>query len=88
MDPRIPTADELNAMSAVAYRTVENRCRRAAHRQGLHLERSRSRDVRSVDYGTYHLINLATHTLEYWGLPGGYGLGLDDIAEVLWGPRQ
>jgi hypothetical protein len=35
----------------------ENRLRRMAERQGLRLEKSRRRDPRAVDYGTYRLIN-------------------------------
>lgn len=34
----------------------ENRLRRAAERQGLRLEKSRRRDPRAYDYGTYYLV--------------------------------
>jgi hypothetical protein len=38
-------------------KTLENRLRRAAERQGLTLTKSRRRDPRAVGYGTYTLID-------------------------------
>jgi hypothetical protein len=38
----------------------ENRLRRMADRQGLRLEKSRRRDVRAWDYGTWRLVNAQT----------------------------
>jgi hypothetical protein len=38
----------------------ENRLRRAADRQGLRLEKSRSRDPNAIDYGLYALIDVQT----------------------------
>ena len=35
----------------------ENRLRRMAERQGLRLVKSRRRDPRAIDYGTYMLVN-------------------------------
>ncbi|MDN5771128.1 MAG: hypothetical protein L0H24_09570 [Microlunatus sp.] len=60
-----------------------NRLRRAAQRQGLRLEKSRSRDPRAIGYGTYHLVNLATNTLEVYGNGHGFGLNLDEIETAL-----
>ena len=38
-------------------RVRENRLRRAAHRQGLQLVKSRRRDPRALGYGTYQLLD-------------------------------
>lgn len=38
----------------------ENRLRRMADRQGLFLQKSRRRDPRALDYGTYALIDQKT----------------------------
>jgi|tagenome__1003787_1003787.scaffolds.fasta_scaffold18399787_1 hypothetical protein len=81
-------AEQLNAMSEQEYRSYETRCRRAAERQGLRLERSRRRDPRAYDYGTYQLVDPNTNTLAAWGLESGYGLGLADIAEYLQGDTK
>ena len=40
----------------------ENRLRRMALRQGLHLRRSRRRDRLAIDYGVYWLIDPQTNT--------------------------
>ena len=61
----------------------ENRLRRMANRQGLVLEKSRRRDTRAYDYGTYHLVDPATKTLTAYGLQSGYGLTLDEIESTL-----
>jgi hypothetical protein len=66
-----------------AKKVRENRARRAAQRQGLRLEKARSRDPRAVDFGTYHLVNTETNTLECHGLPRGFGLNLDEIEAAL-----
>ncbi len=39
---------------------IENRLRRAAERQGLRLEKSRSRDARAIDYGLFALVDVET----------------------------
>jgi hypothetical protein len=38
-------------------KVMENRLRRVAHRRGLRLTKSRSRDVNAIDYGLYALID-------------------------------
>lgn len=73
-------------MSPVQYKTYENRLRRAADRQGLRLEKSRSRDPRATDYNTYMLVDVATNTLSAYGAQSGYGLGLDEIDQALQWP--
>ncbi|MBY0287495.1 MAG: hypothetical protein K2X52_10135 [Mycobacteriaceae bacterium] len=83
MTPRTLTADAINAMTDQEYKVLENRLRRSADRQGLRLEKSRSRDPRATDYGTYHLVDASTSGLVAYGLQSGYGLGLDEIAREL-----
>lgn len=59
-----------------------------AQRQGLALEKCRSRDPRAIGFGTYHLVNPYNNTLEVWGSQNGYGLDLDEIeAALMAGPR-
>lgn len=70
-------------MMAVAEKVRENRLRRMAERQGLRLEKSRRRDPRATDFGTYHLVTAADNTLAAWGLSSGYGLSLDDVERAL-----
>jgi hypothetical protein len=66
----------------------ENRLRRAAQRQGLMLAKSRRRDPRASDYGTYMLVDAQTNTLTAWGLPPGYGMSLDDVEDALRGEQS
>jgi hypothetical protein len=61
----------------------ENRLRRVAERQGLRLVKSRRRDPRAIDYGTFGLVDPATNTLVAGSASTGYGLSLDDIEEQL-----
>lgn len=72
-------------MTGQDYKVLENRLRRAAARQGLRLEKSRLRDHRAIGYGTYQLVDDATDTVVSSGLPSGYGLGLDQVAQHLYG---
>lgn len=83
MTSRTITAGAINAMTDQEYKVLENRLRRAAERQGLRLEKSRSRDPRATDYGTYQLVDPSTNTLVAYGLQGGYGMALDEIAREL-----
>jgi hypothetical protein len=61
----------------------ENRLRRAAQRQGLTLTKSRRRDPRATDYGTYMLTDTSTNAVVAHGGQSGYGLSLDDIETAL-----
>lgn len=61
----------------------ENRLRRMAERQGLKLEKSRRRDPRALDYGSYQLVDAGTATLVAYGTSNGYGLNLDEIEKAL-----
>lgn len=69
-------------MTGVEYKTYENRVRRAAERQGLRLEKSRRRDPRAVDYGTYRLVDPATNTVTL-SMPSGFGLSLTEVDREL-----
>ena len=43
--------------SSTEQKVLENRLRRMAARQGLQLIKSRRRDPRALDYGTYSLVD-------------------------------
>ena len=47
-------------MATESDRTRETRLRRMAERQGLHLEKSRRRDPRALDYGEYYVSDATT----------------------------
>jgi hypothetical protein len=66
-----------------AEKIRENKLRRMAERQGLRLEKSRRRDERAYDYGTYQLVDPYTNTLVASGHQHGYGLSLDEIEQAL-----
>ncbi|HYQ35622.1 MAG TPA: hypothetical protein VER10_07100 [Mycobacterium sp.] len=85
MDTRIPTLEEINDMTDVEYKVLENRLRRAADRQGLQLQKSRQRDPNGLLYGTYQLVDIDTNgiVLANWTLQRGYGVDLADVAEYL-----
>ena len=61
----------------------EDRLRRSAVRQGLRLEKSRRRDPRAFDYGTYQLVDLYLNTLVAGNWNYGYGLTLDQVEAEL-----
>jgi hypothetical protein len=64
-------------MTSTTDKTRETRLRRMAQRQGLTLVKSRRRDPRATDYGTYVLAD-ENKVLVVWG-----GLDLDDIERAL-----
>jgi hypothetical protein len=78
-----PTSERLNAMSEREYRMYEARLRRAAKRQGLVLCKSRRRDSRAHDYGTYCLLDVRTRFQVAGDHEGGYGLSLSEIHAAL-----
>lgn len=65
----------------------ENRLRRAAKRQGLMLVKSRRRDRRASDYGTYGLIDPNRNAWVAWR-GGGFGMDLDQVEAWLARPRR
>ena len=58
---------------------MENKLRRMAQRQGLQLLKSRRRDPRATDYGTYMLVD------ERRNVVASEFRNLDDIAKYLTG---
>jgi hypothetical protein len=66
-----------------AEKIRENRLRNMAARQGLRLTKTRRRDPRALDYGTYMLVDANTDALVAWGLQSGYGMTLDEIETCL-----
>lgn len=80
---RPPTSGELDAMSGREYKTYESRLRRAAQRQGLVLCKSRRRDPRAYDYGTYCLVDGRTRYQVVGDRERGYGLSLSEIHAAL-----
>ncbi len=68
-------------------KVTENRIRRAAQRQGLMLQKSRRRDPRAYDYGTYRLIDGRHNALVAGDQVSSYGMTLADVEETLNGRR-
>ena len=64
-------------------KTRENRLRDTAKRQGLRLEKSRRRDPRALDYGTFQLVDVQADTVVAHTTSFGYGLSLDDVEKWL-----
>ena len=72
-----------------AEKTQEVRVRRRAERQGLRLEKSRTRDPRALDYGTYRLVDAHTESIVLGSyLRRGYGATLDQCERYLLGERD
>jgi hypothetical protein len=67
----------------------ENKLRRMAERQGLRLQKSRRRDPRALDFGTYRLVDAemtrnAPHAVhEDWLFDGGRRMTLDEVEAYL-----
>ena len=63
----------------------ENKARRAAQRQGYRLVKSRRRDPRAIDYGTYGIVDYSESKsgVLVAGGDSGYGLTLDDVERRL-----
>lgn len=83
MNASIPTIDQINAMTDTEHKVYEDRLRRIAQGQGLRLEKSRRRDTRAANFGTYKLVDPNTNTIAAGDEQNGYGLGLDDIDRAL-----
>lgn len=47
------------------------------------LAKSRRRDPRATDYGTYMLVDPSTNAVVAHGLQSGYGMSLDEIENAL-----
>lgn len=66
-----------------SQKVTENRLRRAAERQGLRLVKSRRRDPRAIDYGSYMLLDSDTNAVVASGFESGYGMYLDEVEGFL-----
>ena len=84
-DSKLPTAEQLNAMTDREYRALEARARRAAKRQGYELVKSRARSPIAPDYRGYVIVNPDTNMVEAGELNSCRALGLADVAAFLWG---
>ncbi len=73
---------DFSKMTDGEYKVFENRLRRAARRQGLRLEKSRTRDPRALDYGKYWLLD--NRNIVVYG--HGHRAPLDQIAKYLQEP--
>jgi hypothetical protein len=73
---------DLSKMTGSEYKVLENRLRRAARRQGLHLEKSRTRDPQALDFGRYWLLD--DRNIVVYG--HGHRAPLDQIAKYLQEP--
>lgn len=60
-------------------KAVERVIRTVARNQGLHFRKSRTRNERAVDYGTYGLVD-ENNVLVEGDTNTGYGLSLDVVA--------
>ena len=57
----------------------ENKVRRMAQRQGLAVKKSRRRDPRALNYGTYWIVDPFKNTVVAGDTNNGYGMGLDEV---------
>jgi hypothetical protein len=64
---------------------VRCRLRRMAERRGLQLQKSRRRDPRAYDYGTYRLVDARTNTVIAYAGYNDHGLTLNQIKDYLTG---
>lgn len=77
------TSSNRKRVRMTAAKVQEIRARRAAERQGLRLAKSRRRDPRALDYGTFTLTDLAS------GEPvAGPFADLDEVESYLNKPRD
>lgn len=72
----------------VAFKVRENRLRRVADRQGLHLVKCRRRDPNAMGYGFYGLINNAHGGCDFGGSLGWFDATLDEIEAYLTQPVE
>lgn len=97
VNTQITMLEALNAMTPAQYKTVENRLRAEAQRQGLRLERSRIRNPLAPEFGTYGLVegpppsaggdNWRSRVLVAGDPNTGFGLTLEDVARHLYSYR-
>ena len=61
----------------------ENRLRRMADRQGLHIVKSRRRDPRALDFGGYMIVDTQGNWVVAGGSPWVFSLDLDAVEDYL-----
>lgn len=71
-----------------AYKTYENRVRRMALRQGLHLQKSRTRNAEALDFGLYRIVEPYTNFVVAGGSPLDYSMSLPEVEEFLSGEQR
>ena len=64
-------------------KVLENRIRRVAQRRGMKVVKSRRRSSRSVDYGGYMLIDVATNSVILGGSPIAFSATAEEIDSYL-----
>ncbi len=71
-------------------KVLENRLRRKASRQGLHLQKSRTRDPDALDFGGFMLVdpNPNPNTLVAGGSPREFSMTLEDVVSFLTSKRR
>ena len=67
-----------------ATRVKENRLRRMANRQGLSLVKTKRRDTRATDYGTFKVVDAKTGMLDQRADQRA-GLSIDEVEQLLTG---
>jgi hypothetical protein len=65
----------------------ENRLRRMADRQGLSLVKTKRRDTRAIDYGTFKVVDAKTGILDQ-RLDQRAGLSMDEVEQLLTGRSE
>lgn len=63
--------------------SMERRMRRLANRQGLKLEKSRTRNSQLPEYGTYRLIDPFRNIVVAYAGNNPYGMTIEDIQSQL-----
>jgi hypothetical protein len=63
------------------FRRYESRLRQAVKKQGYRLEKSRTRNYRSPDFGTYRIVDPDTGFPAAGGYPTDYGLSVGDVVD-------
>lgn len=61
----------------------ENKLRRMAQRQGLQLVKSRRRDPRAIDFGTYALVDPNSTAMIAGDPNSGFGMTLEEVETAL-----
>jgi hypothetical protein len=82
------TSSYAGGYTVTAEKTRETRLRRMAERQGLVLRKSRRRDPRALDFGTFGLYDANRNVLEVGDPSTGFGLTDDEVEVALMEGRR